>query len=369
MILNKKICGLLVSVLMIVALGVETHAASVAEFMHTATKPIGKCLYVYGGGWNEPDTGAGKEALQIGLGENWESFYNSKDYKYDYNTTRYQIHYGLDCTGYVGWCMYQLFEDKYSNDGYVFLAEEMAEKYANIFSGRFIAKNNVKKRQCGDIMSSKGHAYIVVGECPDGSVVLLHASPPAVSLCGTTTPSGNKQSEAIKLSNFYMNTFFKECYTKYPNCSRGTDYLVSYNQMSWNNSVLPDSDGYREMNAEDILRDMFYKPKVYLYGERMAKDKNIYNINSTIFVPARVICENLGAVVDWDNGKIKLAKDDTCIELEVESDIARINGVDTKLNYKVFLVDNTSYVPLRVISESFGLDVEWDDSLKAVLLK
>lgn len=74
-------------------------------------------------------------------------------------------------------------------------------------------------------------------------------------------------------------------------------------------------------------------------------------------------------VVDWDNGKIKLAKDDTCIELEVESDIARINGVDTKLNYKVFLVDNTSYVPLRVISESFGLDVEWDDSLKAVLLK
>lgn len=42
--------------------------------------------------------------------------------------------------------MYQLFEDKYSNDSYVFLAEEMAEKYANIFSGKFIAKNNVKKR-------------------------------------------------------------------------------------------------------------------------------------------------------------------------------------------------------------------------------
>lgn len=65
---------------------------------------------------------------------------------FSYNTTRYQIHNGLDCTGYVGWCMYQLFEDKYSNDSYVFLAEEMAEKYANIFSGKFIAKNNVKKR-------------------------------------------------------------------------------------------------------------------------------------------------------------------------------------------------------------------------------
>lgn len=368
MILKKKIFGLVLSAVLIISSGHDAYAATVAELMHTATEPIGKCLYVYGGGWNEPDTGAGKEALQIGLGENWESFYNSKDYKYDYNTTRYQIHNGLDCTGYVGWCMYQLFEDEYSKDGYVFLAKEMAQKYANIFNGDFAAKSSVKKRRCGDVMSSNGHAYIVVGECPDGSVVLMHASPPAVSLCGTTTRGGSKQSDAIKLANFYMNTFFKDCYTKYPNCSRGTDYLVSYNQMSWNSSVLRDPDGYREMGAEDILRDMFYKTKIYLHGERLAKDKNIYNINSTIFVPVRVVCENLGATVDWNNGKIKLVKDDISVDMEIESDVADINGVSAKLNYKIFLVDDTAYVPLRVISEAFGLTVEWNGDLKAVLL-
>ena len=179
------------------SMGIEAGAASVSELMGVAIEPIGKCLYVYGGGWNEPDTGAGKEALQKGLGKNWESFYNSNDYKYDYNTTRYRIHDGLDCTGYVGWSAYLLFENKYSKEGYVFLAKEMAKKYADIFDGTFVPKAEITKRRCGDIMSSNGHAYIVVGECPDKSVVLLHASPPAISLCGTTTPDGNRQSDAI----------------------------------------------------------------------------------------------------------------------------------------------------------------------------
>ena len=57
------------------------------------------------------------------------------------------------------------------------------------------------------------------------------------------------------------------------------------------------------------------------------------------------------------------------IELEIESDVATINGVDTKLVHKVFLVDNTTYVPLRFVSESFGLDVKWDNTAKAVLLE
>lgn len=366
--LKKKIIGIVLCISLLASTVINASAASVAELIYTATRPIGKCLYVYGGGWNEPDTGAGIEALQFGLGENWEWFYNSKGSDYDYNTTRYQIHNGLDCTGYVGWCMYQLFENKYSNDGYVFLASEMASKYSDIFDGDFVAKENVTKRRCGDIMSSKGHAYIVVGECPDGSVVLLHASPPAISLCGTTTPSGSKKSDAINLANFYMNIFFNECYTKYPNCSRGTDYLVNYNQMSWNGSVLQDTDGYREMNAEEVLRDLFSKTKIYLHGERLAKDKNTYNINSTIFVPARVVSESLDVDVNWDNGKITLTKGNSRVEVEVESDIAKINGQKTTLNYKVFLVDDTAYVPLRVISEAFGLNVKWDNDIKAVIL-
>lgn len=98
-------------------------------------EPVGKCLYVYGGGWNEPDTGAGPEALKKGVSESWTAFYDSNSSAYDYTKTRYRIHDGLDCTGYVGWCMYQLFENAYAENGYVFPANEMARQYAAIFNG------------------------------------------------------------------------------------------------------------------------------------------------------------------------------------------------------------------------------------------
>ena len=54
-----------------------------------------------------------------GLSPQWEAFYNKNDSNYDFETTRYQIHDGLDCTGYVGWVMYPLFGDKYSDSGKV----------------------------------------------------------------------------------------------------------------------------------------------------------------------------------------------------------------------------------------------------------
>ncbi len=68
------------------------EAVSVSDLMHYAFQPVGKCLYVYGGGWNEEDTVAGVEAMQKGVNENWISFYNKYDKNYDYKKTRYKIH-------------------------------------------------------------------------------------------------------------------------------------------------------------------------------------------------------------------------------------------------------------------------------------
>ena len=47
--------------------------------MGVATEPIGKCLYVYGGGWNEEDTAAGVEALSYGISPVWVDFYNKNN--------------------------------------------------------------------------------------------------------------------------------------------------------------------------------------------------------------------------------------------------------------------------------------------------
>lgn len=37
------------------------------DFLKNALKPVGQTLYIYGGGWNEAQTGSGTEALTLGL--------------------------------------------------------------------------------------------------------------------------------------------------------------------------------------------------------------------------------------------------------------------------------------------------------------
>ncbi|MDE5600026.1 MAG: hypothetical protein K2I60_00230 [Oscillospiraceae bacterium] len=53
--------------------------------------------------------------------------------------------------------------------------------------GDFTPAKDVKKHHVGDIMSGEGHVYICIGECDDGSIVIVHSSPCGVQINGTTT--------------------------------------------------------------------------------------------------------------------------------------------------------------------------------------
>ena len=234
--------------------------STLKKLLQTALQPVGSTLYVWGGGWNEADTGAGEEAVTIGVSPQWKSFFEKQNKNYDYHTTRYQIHDGLDCSGYIGWCIYNIMNTKSGKKGYVMSASKMAKNFSNRGWGTYTSKGKVKNYRAGDIMSSSGHVWMVVGQCSDGSVVMLHASPPGVQLCGTPSRTGKANSKAVSLAKKYMKKYFPQYYKKYPNCARGSSYLTDYAQMRWNvsgTSVMSDPDGYRNMTADQILKDLF----------------------------------------------------------------------------------------------------------------
>lgn len=248
----------------IVSVQVPAADATLKKLLQTGLKPVGSTMYVWGGGWNKADTGAGTEARTMGVSSKWKKFFKKQTASYDYRTTKYQISNGLDCSGYIGWCIYNVMNTKSGNPGYVMYAEKMAKEFASWGWGKYISRNRVKDYRAGDIMSSScsdcGHVWMVVGQCSDGSVVLLHSSPPGVQLCGTPSKKGTANSKAVKLAASYMKKYYPEWYKKYPNCARGSSYLSHYSQMRWSlssSSVMADPDGYRNMSAEQILKDLF----------------------------------------------------------------------------------------------------------------
>lgn len=235
--------------------------STVKNFLRTAIAPIGSTMYVWGGGWNKADTAAGKEAKRLGLSSSWRTFASNKNAKYNYKKYRNKIHNGLDCSGYVGWCIYNVCNTMDNQEGYVMKASKQAYTFSEKGWGTYRPAGNIEDYKPGDIMSSSDHVWIAVGQCNDGSVVLLHASPPIVQLSGTATPSGNKNSQAYKLAKKYMKKYYGAWYKKYPNVGRGASYLKKFGQMRWDvtsdSAVLSDPDGYMDMRVEDVLKDLF----------------------------------------------------------------------------------------------------------------
>ncbi|MCC8104752.1 MAG: Ig-like domain-containing protein [Clostridiales bacterium] len=238
----------------------DLSSSTLKTLLLTALEPVGSTMYVWGGGWNKADTGAGIEAVSIGVTSKWKAFFKKQTNSYNYQNTRYQIHNGLDCSGYIGWCIYNILNTTDGNAGYVMSASKMASNFASRGWGTYRPASSVKNYRAGDIMSSSGHVWMVVGQCGDGSVVLLHSSPPGVRLCGTPSSSGKTSSQAVKLAASYMKQYFPEWYKKYPSCSVSASYLSGYSQMRWNisgKSIMTDPDGYRNMSAGEILKDLF----------------------------------------------------------------------------------------------------------------
>lgn len=230
---------------------VAENDKTMQEFLKIAMEPVGQTMYVWGGGWNEEDTGAGIEATTLGLSSQWKIFFEQQSSNYDYQTTLYQIHDGLDCSGYVGWVIYNLMESESGQSGYVMKSQEMASTYASYGWGTFTPYSEVTDHKPGDIFSNEGHVYISLGTCDDGSVLLVHSSPPGVRLCGTLLPSG-ESSKAVELASSIMGTHYPGWFEKYPSCEVDLSYLTNYDQFRWNADTLSDAQFIQNLSAEEI---------------------------------------------------------------------------------------------------------------------
>ncbi|MGN1276458.1 MAG: hypothetical protein ACI4UK_05660 [Floccifex sp.] len=225
---------------------------SIHSLLKTATQPLGKTLYIYGGGWNEEDTGAGQETISIGLSENWQHFYQSQDESYDYTNYLYQIHDGLDCSGYIGWVVYNTLEQENGKEGYVYLAQNIGYEYEKRGLGNVISSGQV---QPGDIcFSSVGHVYLVIGMCEDGSIVLIHSSPPGVKLSGTPDQYGNVHSQAVSLAEEIMETKYNDWYQKFPDCTVDASY---FDYEIFRFSILNDEENISQMRADEVIEKIF----------------------------------------------------------------------------------------------------------------
>lgn len=207
----------------------------IAKLCETALLPAGRTLYIWGGGWNESDTGAGKDAVRMGISPAWEAFFRSQDAGYDFKKHRLEREKGLDCSGYIGWLLYNTLTPCGFPDDYVQKAGEQGKMLAEKGFGNWKEPSEVSDWHPGDIMSSasQGHVFLVLEECEDGSLLICHSSPPGVQVNGTICPDGRENSQAVRKAETYMRQNALEWCERYDRFWKGGEYLTEYGQFRW----------------------------------------------------------------------------------------------------------------------------------------
>ena len=265
------------------------------NYLKTALEPVGTTLYVYGAGWDWQDDLSSNQSMTIGLSQSWIDFFQQQDANYTYKNSADHAHSyyphnswnqyyyaGLDCSGYVGWVVYNVMHTQNSvntdNDGYVMSSTKMAKTFADKGWGTWT--RDIKSFKPGDIFSMSGHVWTVLGVCDDGSIVFLHSTPSdskagqgggGVQLSALNPNSDDdKNCEAYKLVTKYMTKYYPEWSTRYDAVLRsydsyatpasGSTFKVTWSgNFSWNldGTGLTDPDGYANMSAAEILADLF----------------------------------------------------------------------------------------------------------------
>lgn len=88
------------------------------------------------------------------------------------------------------------------------------------------------------------------------------------------------------------------------------------------------------------------------------------------YLPLRFVAEVMGGQIDWSNSekRVSVLRGDTMLELWVGGNDMTLNGVRQPMSAAPILKNGSVYVPVRIISEQLGQKVEWAGATKTITI-
>ncbi len=113
------------------------------------------------------------------------------------------------------------------------------------------------------------------------------------------------------------------------------------------------------------------KAEAAIGGETVKLDVAPFQTNNTTFVPLRFISEALGGKATWDNQRkrVTVLRGGNMVELRADSPDMIVNGVRMSAPASPQLKNGRVMVPVRIIAEQLGLKVHWDQPTKTVTIR
>jgi len=109
---------------------------------------------------------------------------------------------------------------------------------------------------------------------------------------------------------------------------------------------------------------------VNVNGQKLDSNAFIDSNLGISLVPFRIIFETLGANVKWDQQTqtIIANKGNILIKLKINDNYMFVNNTPKDIKIKPIIISGYTFVPLRVVSEVLGADVKWDGNTRTVYI-
>ncbi|KEQ26045.1 N-acetylmuramoyl-L-alanine amidase family protein [Paenibacillus tyrfis] len=110
--------------------------------------------------------------------------------------------------------------------------------------------------------------------------------------------------------------------------------------------------------------------QLVLNGKKLAPEVAPRNVDGSVIVPVRIIAEELGSKVAWDEKqrKVTVVKDETNIQLFIDKKNATAGGKSFQLEAAPTIIEGNTMLPVRFVSEQLGVKVSWEEPTQSVIL-
>ncbi len=109
---------------------------------------------------------------------------------------------------------------------------------------------------------------------------------------------------------------------------------------------------------------------VYVDNSAVEMTQKPVILDGRTLVPVRAIFEKAGATVSWDSQDTSatIKKGDTAVYIKLNEDFIYKNDAPIVLDVPAQLIEGSTYLPVRAVSEAMGFGVTWDSANKSILI-
>lgn len=108
--------------------------------------------------------------------------------------------------------------------------------------------------------------------------------------------------------------------------------------------------------------------QLFVNNQNITASSSPVIVNNRLLVPVKFVAEELDGEVTWhaDERMVELKRNDVHVKLWIDSYIFSVNGQYDISDVAPTIINERTYVPVKLVSNLFGVNVKWEDSSRSV---